>query len=270
MHPNFNIRGQRINSNGNTLWGGGGTEICNNPGQQNTPNIISDGNGGIIATWEDGRNGGSDIYASKINANGILGGESYPLPVELSTFTASVSDSKVSLSWKTETEVNNYGFEVERKSGISNWNKIGFVTGKGNNNNNQSYSFIDENRNSGKYSYRLKQIDKNGKYAYSKIIEISIATPIKYELSQNYPNPFNPTTVIRYAVPFESNVNIRFYNSLGQCVRELNETSRKAGYYEGNFNASGLASGVYFYSIKAASTDGKNNFNSVKKMLMLK
>jgi hypothetical protein len=94
--------------------------------------------------------------------------------------------------------------------------------------------------------------------------------PLEYTLFQNYPNPFNPSTVIKYAVPFESNVNIRFYNSLGQNVREVNEGNRQPGNYEINFNSSGLASGIYFYSIKALSSDGKNDFSAVKKMILLK
>jgi Secretion system C-terminal sorting domain len=94
--------------------------------------------------------------------------------------------------------------------------------------------------------------------------------PHEYTLFQNYPNPFNPSTVIKYAVPFESNINIRFYNSLGQIVREVNEGNRPVGNYEINFTSPGLASGIYFYSIKAISTDGKNDFIAVKKMILLK
>jgi hypothetical protein len=114
---------------------------------------------------------------------------------------------------------------------------------------------------------------KDGSITISKIgyiIGSERQIPSSYSISQNFPNPFNPSTVIRYGVPFESNVTIKFYNFLGQCVRELNEGSRKVGHYEASFNASGLASGVYFYSIKAVSVDGKNNFNAVKKMLVLK
>ena len=91
-----------------------------------------------------------------------------------------------------------------------------------------------------------------------------------YSLSQNYPNPFNPSTVIEYALPFESSVNVKFYTSLGQCIREVNENSRQPGNYTLIFESSGIASGVYFYSIKAVSSDGKNKFNSVKKMILLK
>ena len=94
--------------------------------------------------------------------------------------------------------------------------------------------------------------------------------PISFSLEQNYPNPFNPSTVIRYSVPFESNVIISIYNSIGQSVREINEGTRNSGIYDLNFNSEGLSSGVYFYSIKASSIDGKNNFSAVKKMMLLK
>ena len=93
---------------------------------------------------------------------------------------------------------------------------------------------------------------------------------VDYNLLQNYPNPFNPSTIIKYSIPVESSINIKFYNSLGQCVRDVNEAVRKQGYYELNFNSSGLASGVYFYSIRAVSTDGNKNFSSVKKMIIMK
>ena len=95
-------------------------------------------------------------------------------------------------------------------------------------------------------------------------------TVTNYSLKQNFPNPFNPTTVIKYAIPVESNINIRFYNSLGQCVREVIVGNKQPGDYELNFNSSGLASGVYFYSIKAISKDGKQDFSAVKKMMLMK
>lgn len=94
--------------------------------------------------------------------------------------------------------------------------------------------------------------------------------PYKFELSQNYPNPFNPSTVISYTLPSESMVLIKFFNSLGQIVREVDAGTKQAGNYKLNFNSSGLASGIYFYTIKAVSVDGKNNFSTVKKMILMK
>jgi hypothetical protein len=109
-----------------------------------------------------------------------------------------------------------------------------------------------------------------GTIQYPNQVQAESIPPTKFILEQNYPNPFNPSTVIKYAIPFESRVNIRIYNSLGQCVREVNEGIRQQGYYEMNFNSKGLASGVYFYTIRAISKDGRNDFSAVKKMMLIK
>jgi hypothetical protein len=105
--------------------------------------------------------------------------------------------------------------------------------------------------------------------AFSNEIQVN-SIPSNYILYQNYPNPFNPSTIIKYTLPFESKVSIKFYNSIGQCIREVNEATMQPGYYSLNFNSSGLASGIYFYSIKAVSTNAKNNYTAVKKMMLLK
>jgi len=91
-----------------------------------------------------------------------------------------------------------------------------------------------------------------------------------YSLSQNYPNPFNPTTVIQYALPYESNVSISVYNTLGEVVKTFNEGAKQTGSYNVNFNGEGLSSGIYLYSINAVSIDGKQNFQATKKMILIK
>ncbi len=197
-----------------------------------------------------------------------------PLPVELTTFTASLSEKKVHLFWQTETEVNNIGFEIERKyqeSSIENqdekhsWETIGFVKGYGHSNSPKYYSFTDENINVNEnYLYRLKQIDNDGSYSYSQIIEPVKSVPSSFSLSQNYPNPFNPTTIINYSLPNESNVTLKVYNSLGQEVAFLVNRKRIAGSYDVVFDGSKLTSGMYYYSIKIG------NFTSVKKMMLVK
>jgi hypothetical protein len=140
----------------------------------------------------------------------------------------------------------------------------------GNSNSPKEYSYLDKNLNSAKYQYRLKMVDDNGSFNYSKIIEAEVAAPKMFNVSQNYPNPFNPSTVINYTIPFEGSISIRFYNSIGQLISEVNESTRQAGYYDLNFSASGLSSGIYFYSVSAVSSDGKITLNSVKKMMILK
>ena len=126
-----------------------------------------------------------------------LTGDVDPLPVELTSFTAITKGRGVELAWKTATEANNFGFEVERNT-MNNWEKIGFVEGNGTTNAPKEYSFSEKNIPSGKYSYRLKQIDRDGKFSYSNVVEVSVAEVKQFGLEQNYPNPFNPVTMINY------------------------------------------------------------------------
>jgi hypothetical protein len=113
-------------------------------------------------------------------------------------------------------------------------------------------------------------LDNDGTYSYSSIINAAIAAPASYNLSQNYPNPWNPSTRISYSLAFDSNVKLIIYNSLGQIVNEIVSGVQGAGSYETTFDAKSLSSGVYFYSIKAVSLDGKQNFTSTKKMILVK
>jgi len=193
------------------------------------------------------------------------------LPVEISSFTASTNEGFVILDWKTETEVSNYGFEIERalvnpkakKQGVE-FSKIGFVEGNGNSNSPKNYSFTDEKPFEGsKFQYRLKQIDTDGQFEYSEIIEVDIV-PAKFELFQNYPNPFNPITKIKYSVTQLSQVSLKIFNTLGEEIETLVNGEKPAGTYEIILNASNLASGVYFYQLKAGS------FTETKKMILLR
>lgn len=187
-----------------------------------------------------------------------------PLPVELSSFSASVISNGVKLSWRTETETNNYGFEILRSAQNDNWEKIGFVEGYGNSNSPKDYTFTDASVSSGTYSYRLKQIDNDGTFSYSKIIEVDLGAPDKYELAQNFPNPFNPNTSIRFTLPETGNVKLTVFNLLGQEVATLVNGVKEAGTHIINFDAEGLNSGVYIYRIESGS------FNEVRKMTLIK
>ena len=202
-----------------------------------------------------------------------------PFPVELNTFTASVNENSVTLKWETETEVNNYGFEIQRKDPPLNplpggeqkgWVDVGFVKGNGNSNSPKEYSFTDENITAGSYKYRLKQIDNDGTFEYSDVVEVSFNTPLKFALEQNYPNPFNPSTKIKYSVPSNvksgtADVKLIVYDILGREIKTLVNEKQQAGNYEVNFNASGLASGMYIYRIEVG-----NKFSSTKKMILLR
>ncbi len=188
------------------------------------------------------------------------------LPVELSTFTAKVSQKSVVLTWQTATETNNAGFDVERSSGNTNFQKIAFVKGNGNSTGKNSYSFADQNLEAGSYSYRLKQIDYSGKFEYSKVVEAEVlSAPTTFSLSQNYPNPFNPSTVIKFSVEKTGLTTLIIYNMLGQEVSTLfNGIAANGQVYALNFNASALSSGVYFYQLK------QGDQIKIQKMMLLK
>jgi hypothetical protein len=191
-----------------------------------------------------------------------------PLPVELSSFNVLQIGSSVLLKWRTETEINNFGFDVERASylngSIFQWRKIGFVEGSGNSNSPQKYSFIDNPQAGSKYYYRLKQIDSDGQFEYSDVICIEINMPNEYAIYQNYPNPFNPSTTIKYNLPVDADVQLRIYDVLGREVQIVVNEFQKAGTYNIPFKAEGLSSGIYFCRMNSG------NFNSSIKMILIK
>jgi hypothetical protein len=203
----------------------------------------------------------------RADALNIFNGE---LPVELTSFSATTIGSIVKLSWNTATEINNYGFDIERMSNVKSqtsdiWEKMGFVNGNGNSNSPKDYSFVDDKVSTGKYSYRLKQIDDDGQFEYSKTIEVDINGVNKFELSQNYPNPFNPGTVIEFLLPEDaSNVRLSIFNVLGEKVSELVNSALTSGKYKFQWNAQNQSAGIYFYELRA------DNFVSIKKMNLLK
>ncbi|MBN1463869.1 MAG: hypothetical protein JW922_09390, partial [Paludibacteraceae bacterium] len=141
-----------------------------------------------------------------------------PLPVEMTTFTAVAQGQSVLLKWITAQEINSYKFDIERKTASSDWTKIGEVQAQGNSSVPTTYTFADNNLVSGKYSYRLKMIDNDGSFEYSKVVEAEVTVPEGYELSQNYPNPFNPSTKIDYSLPEAANVKILIYSVTGELV----------------------------------------------------
>ena len=188
----------------------------------------------------------------------------HALPVELASFTSSVTGNNVTLSWATSSEINNAGFAIERNSG-SNWENAGFVTGQGTVNTISQYEFTERNLSSGRYQYRLKQTDFNGNYEYFSLTEsVTIGVPQQFYLGQNYPNPFNPITTISFDIPEAGNVKLKVFDVSGREVKTIVNEFKNAGYYAVKFEAAGLASGAYFYRIEIA------DYVSVKKMIILK
>ncbi len=184
------------------------------------------------------------------------------IPVEITSLNAEVNNGKVKLIWKTATETNNSGFEVQRKS--DDWNSIGFVEGRGSSIESHTYSFTDRDVLSGKYLYRLRQIDFDGSFEFSDILEVNVDVPLTFSLDQNYPNPFNPSTTIKYSIPQSEFVSLKIYDILGKEIAAPVNDRQEAGNYEIMFDGSNLASGVYFYRLKAGS-----NIH-IRKMLLAK
>lgn len=193
-----------------------------------------------------------------------------PLPVLLSSFTAETNLRNVTLKWRTEQEINNRGFEIERLQVLQHgktgeWIYAGFINGYGNTNSAKEYIFTDNKLATGKYKYRLKQIDFNGSFEkYELQSEVIIGVPGKTDVSQNYPNPFNPLTNIDYEIASDANVSIAVYDVMGKLVKQIVNEFKPAGYYTAEFDASNLASGVYFYKLVSG------DFNQVKRMLVIK
>lgn len=204
------------------------------------------------------------VYFSSVGADDVLRIiTSGSLPVELVSFSAIINKSKVQLNWKTATEVNNYGFEVERNRN-NNWQKIGFVQGHGNSNSPKYYSFTDVPNGGTEFKYRLKQIDFDGQYEYSPEVEVNLEVPANFSVKQNFPNPFNPTTKIEFSLPLDNNVEIKVFNVLGMEVATLLNEHRQAGTHTVEFNASNLSSGIYFYKLVSG------NYSEIKKMILLR
>ncbi len=188
------------------------------------------------------------------------------LPVELVSFTALQAGNKVNLNWSTATEINNSGFEILRFTQNDNngWVKIGFIEGYGTTTEVKHYTFTDDNLIAGVYSYRLKQVDYDGTFSYSDVIEVDFTGVVGFALEQNYPNPFNPSTTIRYSLPSAGEIELSVFDVFGSEIEILVNQWQPAGSYIINFAASQLSSGIYFYSLNAGS------LSQTKKLILLK
>jgi len=220
----------------------------------------------------------SDALSFAINSDGYIFAGTYgcgvfrsvesTIPVELISFTAIANNDDVTLNWSTATETNNQGFEVQRSNG-GEFEPIAFVNGNGTTTEVHLYSYIDRNVKDGSYSYRLKQVDYNGSFEYSNVVEVEWRAFNSYLLEQNYPNPFNPSTKIKYSIPPVGtqravSVQIKVYDVLGNEIETLVNEEKSAGTYEVTWYAENLPSGVYFYQFSVGS------YIETKKMLLLK
>ncbi|MGE5436279.1 MAG: choice-of-anchor D domain-containing protein [Syntrophothermus sp.] len=191
-------------------------------------------------------------------------------------FTASVTNNRVYLKWNSSKEKDFQYYAIYRSTdpnfSADTMKKYTYTT--------IDTAYVDNNVSMNqKYYYKIAAMDYAGNRSTSTNAEIAVlsdvndegkAIPKEYSLEQNFPNPFNPSTVIRYSLPYESRVKVSIFNSLGQLVNELVDKIEASGNYEKAFNAGNLPSGIYIYSISVQSTDGKNSFSSVKKMMLVK
>ncbi len=191
--------------------------------------------------------------------------ENHKVPVEMESFNSAANGNRVELKWTTTYEINNSGFDIERKSPGKDWIKIANVPGQGTSYHTNNYSFTEVNLSTGRHKYRLKQIDYNGSYKYYELQnEVVIGVPNKFVLNQNYPNPFNPSTTINFEIPNANFVSLKIYDTNGREISSLLNELKNAGYYSVKFNAANLSSGIYFYKIQAGG------FSAVKKLMLVK
>jgi hypothetical protein len=190
-----------------------------------------------------------------------------PVPVELIAFTASSEGDRITLTWKTASELNNKGFSVERKKDNGEWINTAFISGKGTTTELTEYSFTDFDLSPGSYEYRLLQYDYDGSRTVSGTAEAEILSK-QFFVAQNYPNPFNPTTRIRYTLPDNKGagyrVSLKMFDILGNEVAVVIDAEQTAGKYETLVDMKNLAGGVYFYQLTAG------DYISVNKMILQK
>jgi hypothetical protein len=221
----------------------------------------------LIGTTESFGAGSGDIYVVKTNKDGGFGD---PLPIQLSAFSvASTGGGSVTLAWATVSETHSYGFYVERRKASEQGFTIlpgSFIHGHGTTTVPQNYFFVDRSVTQGTWYYRLREVDLDGSVHFNEVVQVKVQLadlPVSFSLDQNYPNPFNPNTTIRYALPAMSYVTLSVFNALGQQMATLVNDGQEAGYHEVRFDGGGLASGVYFYRLKAG------DFLQTRKMLLL-
>lgn len=205
---------------------------------------------------------GASAYSMGVTSNGVL-------PVRLISFEIINYFNEIKLRWITATEIQNYGWEIERIKGLpsqknSHWEKIGFVAGSGNSNSPKEYFFLDKDRLYGEYSYRLKQIDIDGSFSYSDPVSIKVGEkPLTLDL-KNYPNPFNPETTIEFELPTSTFVNLSVYNSIGQKIATVVNDYYEEGIYKKIFDGSIYPSGIYFCILKT------NERSVIRKIMLVK
>jgi hypothetical protein len=220
------------------------------------------------------------VRARNLDGNGLWSNYSTytigaPLPVQVTSFSAIVEGTSVSLAWRTLSETQNYGFFVERGIDAAGlYTTVSqFIPGHGTTLAPQQYAYTDAAVPDGIWYYRLRQIDMDGSVSYLSSVRVVISrtadvipseTPTEFSLAQNYPNPFNPATNIAYRTAAASHVKLCVYTMLGEEVATLIDEEQPAGEHSARFFGTNLASGTYLYRLEAGS------FIQMKRMVLLK
>jgi hypothetical protein len=227
-------------------------------------NIDSDGSWPSANTINP-TGGSATATALRIDAN------SAPLPVEISYFSYNVHKNSVLLTWQTVWEINNKGFKVERNESAGEWKEIGFLNGHGTVNNPNTYEYSDKSLSSGKYNYRIRQLDFNGNSECFNLAEaVYIGSAAEFSLSQNYPNPFNPVTKISYSLSSDAFVKMEIFDVTGKLVALAMNEQQGSGYKSLEFNGSNLSTGIYFYRLTAKGSNNEMYLNKIMKMTIIK
>jgi hypothetical protein len=172
-------------------------------------------------------------------------------PVKMVSFSAYNNTNGVTLNWKIASEINNKGWSIERTTNLNDasWQTIGFVDGRINSSNQNTYSYLDNAVSTGNYYYRLKQIDLDGKITYSNVLSVRIDNGKKTSQIEVFPNPVKSSTTVRYSIPAKAKVSLGVYNQQGQLVNTLINEQQAAGTYQKLINANLLSSGKYFLKL---------------------
>lgn len=226
--------------------------------------VLRDLFGGIIVNVPMSGNGGYTLTNLAFTDLEMVITYDAPLPIQLSSFTGSIVEAGVRLDWTTLSETNNYGFEIQKSQNASeNFQTIpnSFIPGNGTTIHPHDYTYLDATATTGAWYYRLKQIDLDATVHYTDAILVDILAgvkddnqPLRFSLEQNFPNPFNPSTTIRYSISSAELVSLKVYNIIGQEVATLVNEVKQAGRYAITWNASGMASGVYYYKLKSGKS----------------
>jgi hypothetical protein len=212
--------------------------------------------------------GGVATYYTTLNRFMIEGVASvFSLPLQLTAFSGKLNANTAQLNWSTTNEVNTSKFIVER-SNNNNWNSIATVDAKGEKNN--TYQITDANLATGKYQYRLKMMDKDGKFTYSSIVLLEVSSKNLFVLNQNYPNPVKGSTALSYQLSEKGKVSIELFTQDGRKVASIINAQQSAGTYNVSIDVKkyALATGNYNYRMVVVNNNNQEVFRATKTMVI--